>query len=165
MASRRRLYQISEIANGLIDPILARRAGINTMLIGAWEDIAGADFADCTRPERIAWPRRVSEMGDERFEPGSLTIACEGARALFLSHAQDQLIQRVNAFFGFPAIDRIRIVQKPVAAAGSVRKPLPKLAANQQNRLATMLQEVEDPKLKAALERLGTGVIAKAARR
>lgn len=164
MAPRRSLYQISEIANGLIDPILARRAGINTMLIGAWEDIAGPDFADCTRPERIAWPRRVSEMGDG-FEPGALTVACESARALFLSHAQDQLIQRVNAFFGFPAIDRIRIVQKPVAAAGSARKPLPKLAANQQNRLSTMLGGVEDPKLKAALERLGTGVIASAARR
>ena len=33
---RRGIVQISEVANGLIDPLLAKRAGINTMLLGAW---------------------------------------------------------------------------------------------------------------------------------
>ncbi|MBN9054148.1 MAG: DUF721 domain-containing protein, partial [Rhizobiales bacterium] len=62
---RRGVVQISEVANGLIDPVLAKRAGINTMLLGSWEEIAGAEFAECTRPERIAWPRRASEMAGE----------------------------------------------------------------------------------------------------
>jgi hypothetical protein len=44
--------QISEVANGIIDPVLARRAGISTALLGSWDEIAGEDFADCTRPER-----------------------------------------------------------------------------------------------------------------
>ena len=47
----RGVRQISEIANGMLDPILARRAGISTMLLGSWEEIAGPEFADCTRPE------------------------------------------------------------------------------------------------------------------
>ena len=55
---RRGVVQISEVAIGLIDPVLAKRAGINTMLLGSWDEIAGAEFAECTRPERIAWPRR-----------------------------------------------------------------------------------------------------------
>ena len=46
----------------MIDPVLAKRAGINTLLLGSWDEIAGEDFADCTRPEKIAWPRRASEM-------------------------------------------------------------------------------------------------------
>ncbi|WP_099865175.1 DUF721 domain-containing protein [Pararhizobium haloflavum] len=163
---RQRLFQISEITNGLIDPILARRAGINTTLLGSWDEIAGPDFADCTRPEKIAWSRRVSEMDDdEGFVPGTLTIACEGARALFLAHAQDQLIQRVNGFFGYPAIARIRIVQKPVSDQQVRRRKAPRLAENQARRLDTMLTEIEDPKLKAALERLGAGVIAGRARK
>ena len=51
---RKGVVQISEVANGLIDPVLAKRAGINTMLLGSWDEIAGSSFADCTRPERLA---------------------------------------------------------------------------------------------------------------
>lgn len=162
LAQRRNtLFQISEVANGLVDPILARRAGINTMLLEAWEEIAGSDFADCTRPEKIAWARRASEAGEEGgFEPGTLTVACVGARAMFLAHSQDELIHRVNGFFGFHAVGRIRIVQKPVQPPTSRPKAPPKLADNQKRRLDSMLDGIEDDRLKAALARLGAGVIA-----
>src|SRR5580765_3838603 len=72
--------QISEVANGLIDPVLARRAGINTSLLGSWDEIVGEDFADCTRPEKIAWAKRGGNSEDGGYQPGVLTIACEGAR-------------------------------------------------------------------------------------
>lgn len=63
---RKGAKQISELANGLIDPVLARRAGINTALLGSWSEIAGEDFADCTRPEKIAWARGGNETGGFR---------------------------------------------------------------------------------------------------
>ncbi|TPW28683.1 DUF721 domain-containing protein [Pararhizobium mangrovi] len=156
--------QISEIANAMIDPVLAKRAGINTVLLGAWDEIAGADFADCTRPERIRWDRRRREIdpGEGGGEPGVLTVACESARALYLAHATDDLIRRVNVFFGFPAIDRVRIVQKPVSAAPGAalrRARVRPLAEREKVRLDAMLEGVEDDGLRASLERLGRGVI------
>ena len=153
--------QISEIANGMIDPVLAKRAGINTLLLGSWDEIAGEDFADCTRPEKIAWPRRASEMtGEGGYQPGVLTIACEGARALFLTHAQGELIQRINGFFGFPAINQMRIVQKPVSAPPKpYRKPKP-LTGERARHLETLVDGIENDALKAALTRLGTAVLA-----
>lgn len=163
---RQTLFQISDVANGLIDPILAKRAGINTMLLGAWDDIAGPDFAGYTKPEKLAWQRGAGEASDGTgFVPGQLTIACDGARALFLAHAQGELIQRVNGFFGFAAIDRIRIVQKPVSANRPVRRGLPVLAANEQKKLTGLLGEIEDDRLRAALERLGRGVIGRPKKR
>ncbi len=153
--------QISELANRLIDPVLAKKAGISTALIGSWDEIAGADFADCTRPEKITWPRRNGEMAGERggVEPGVLTIACEGARALFLTHAQGELIQRINGFFGYPAIRQIRIVQKPVTPLHKHRpKPRP-LSAAEAAHLTTMTHDIENDHLKAALDRLGRAVI------
>ena len=47
------VVQIAEVANGIMDPVLSKRAGINTALLGSWDEIAGDDFADCTRPEKI----------------------------------------------------------------------------------------------------------------
>ena len=153
--------QIAEAANGIIDPLLAKRAGISSALLAGWDDIVGESFADCTRPEKIAWDRRVSETGNGGgYQPGTLIIACEGARALFLTHAQGDLIGRINSFFGFPAIRQIRIVQKPVSAA-PVRRPLPALRGEAARKLGDMMEGIEDDKLRQAIERLGRGVLAK----
>ncbi len=110
--------QIADVANSLIDPILAKRAGISTALLNAWPEIAGETYAEFSRPEKIAWPKRPGANEDGGFRPGTLTIACEGARVLFLTHAQDELIHRVNGFFGYVAIERIRVVQKPMQPPG-----------------------------------------------
>lgn len=157
--------QIAEIANRLIDPILAKRAGINTLLLASWDEIAGEQFAGCSRPERIRWPRQdgPDETGGG-FSPGVLTIACEGARALFLMHQEAEVIARVNSFFGFRAVSQIRIVQK------AVHVPTRKLAsrpldATEKHRLAGMLAEVEDPRLRQSLERLGAGVMSRRPKR
>ncbi|WP_340160023.1 DciA family protein [uncultured Hoeflea sp.] len=163
--SRKGSLQIAEIANGLIDPILAKRAGINTLLLASWDEIAGEQFADCSRPERIRWPRQdgPDETGGG-FTPGLLTIACEGARALFLMHQEAELISRVNSFFGFRAISQIKIIQKAVHVPE--RKPSARpLDAREKKRLDEMLAEVEDPRLREALERLGTGVLGRKPRR
>ena len=161
----RKTMQIAEIANGLIDPILAKRAGINTLLLASWDEIAGEQFAGCSRPERIRWPRQdgPDETGGG-FTPGLLTIACEGARALFLMHQEAELISRLNSFFGFRAISQIRIVQKAIHIPERKPKARP-LDAKEKNRLAGMLADVEDPKLREALERLGTGVISRRPKR
>jgi hypothetical protein len=157
---RRGAFQIAEAANRLIDPVLQRKAGINTALIGSWDEIAGSDFADCSRPEKITWPRRNADrQGDTGgMEPGVLTIACEGARALFLAHAQGELIQRINGFFGFPAIRQIKIVQKPVNIVAPLRRRLRPLSPSEKSHLAELTDDIESEPLKAALERLGRGV-------
>ena len=157
---RRGAFQIAEAANGLIDPVLQKKAGINTALISVWDEIAGADFADCSRPEKITWPRRNADRQGEAggMEPGVLTIACEGARALFLAHAQGELIQRINGFFGFPAIRQIRIVQKPVVQQRPGRRRLRPLSASEKSHLAALTSEIESEPLKAALDRLGRGI-------
>lgn len=160
---KRGVIQISEVANGLIDPVLAKRAGINTMLLGSWDEIAGSEFAECTRPERISWPRRASEMTGEGggYQSGVLTIACEGARALFLSHQQGEIIQRINGFFGFPAINQVRIVQKPVTPQARHRpRPRP-LTGEAALHLEELVGGIEGEALKAALKRLGTAVLGR----
>ena len=159
---RKGVIQISEVANRIMDPVLAKRAGINTALLGSWDEIVGADFADCTRPEKITWARHGGDAGGDGggYQPGVLTIACEGARALFLTHAQGELIQRINGFFGFPAINQMRIVQKPVSAPPKpYRKPKP-LTGEPARRLETLVDGIENDALKAALTRLGTAVLA-----
>ena len=120
---------------------------------------AGEDFADCTRPEKIAWARGGDETGG--FRPGVLTIACEGARALFLTHAQGELIQRINSFFGFAAVHQIRIVQKPDSQAIRRSRTPPPLKGEAARKLEGMMEGIENDKLRQAIQRLGTAVMGK----
>lgn len=158
--------QIAELTNALMDPIMAKKAGINTMILGVWDEIVGPDFEECSRPEKIIWPRQKGSMQSDPesgggLEPGQLTIACEGSRALFLSHQQSEIIARINSFFGFPAINRIKIIQKAVQKQVKVSKKLRNLQKNERQELNSMLDGMEDDKLKQALTKLGEAVLSK----
>jgi hypothetical protein len=149
---------VSDLATALLDPVLRKRAGMTVGLVQSWDEIVGARLSSATRPERIAWPRRMHE--DDPFEPATLIIACEGAMALRLQHETGEIIGRVNAFLGFQAIGRIKIVQKPVTfATRDVPRPPRPLRPDENARLARTVAAVEDDGLRAALERLGRSVI------
>jgi len=155
---------LADLASKLIEPVIARRAGMTIDLVAAWEELAGPRHAPYTRPERIVWPRRANE--DDPFRPGSLVVACEGPRAIWLQHEAGEIVERVNVFFGFAAIERLRIVQKPVVR---LERPPPAqepvLDAAARRRLDAMLEGVADPALRARLARLGAGVIARERRK
>lgn len=151
---------VSDLAGGVLDPVLRRRAGMTVALLQSWEEIAGPRLAASTRPEKIAWPRRLHE--DDPFEPATLVVACEGAAALRLQHETGEVVSRVNAFLGFAAVGRVRIVQKPVQPAAARSRPVQRpLSEGERARLARTVGGVEDQGLREALERLGRSVIAR----
>ena len=151
--------QISELVSGVLNPLMQQRAGMTMQLVMAWEEIAGHIHADYTRPEKLEWPRQISD--DEPFMPATLCIACESARAIYLQHETGMIIERVNSFFGFNAIDRIKIVQKSVQTTEKPRRrPPTQLDPQQQKRLSDLVNSVEDEKLKQALSKMGKGVFS-----
>jgi len=151
---------VSDLASELLDPVLRRRAGLSIDLVQSWPEIVGERLASRTRPEKISWPRRLHE--DDPFEPATLIIACEGPAALHVQHETGEIIARANAFLGFAAIGRIKIVQKPVSNAKANTKPrLRALSEAERSRVAGLTAGIEDEGLRASLERLGANVIAR----
>lgn len=153
---------VSDVAVGILDPVLRKRAGITIGLVQSWDEIAGPRLASTTRPQKIAWPRRAHE--DDPFEPGTLVVACEGMAALHLQHETGEVIARINAFLGFAAIGRLRIVQKPVAAPQKPRNAPRNLNGDEAARLERLVRGIEDDGLRAALSRLGRSVLGEGSR-
>lgn len=149
---------VSDLATGILEPVLRKRAGISIGLVQSWEEIVGPRLAGTSRPEKIQWPRRMHE--DDPFEPAALVVACQGVAALHLQHQADEIIGRVNAFLGFQAIGRIRIVQKPLTETRR-RAPHPArpLTPLEKTRLEKVVEGVEDDGLRASLERLGATIL------
>ena len=150
---------LGDVTTTILDPVMRKRAGMSMALLQCWDEIAGELLATNTRPERIAWPRRAHE--DDPFEPATLIIACEGAAALRLQHQTAEIISRANAFLGFAAIGRIKIVQKRVTQAMRSDKPsLRTLTDGERARVASSVEPIADDALRASLERLGRSVLA-----
>jgi hypothetical protein len=149
---------VSELTAGILDPVLRKRAGMSIGLVQSWEEIAGPRLADRTRPEKLIWPRRIRE--DDPYEPATLVVACEGAMALRLQHETGEIIARVNAFFGFSAVGRIKIVQKPVAGQTKAAPGSRALSAEEAARVQSYVSNIEDEDLRKSLEELGRSILA-----
>ena len=159
---RTRAKPLSDLMTGVLAETVARRSGMTLDLIAAWDEIAGPDYCECTMPERIRWPRRASD--DDPFQPGMLEVACDSARAIFFQHESNEVLQRVNLFFGFEAVNRLRILQKPVKVATRQHRSMRALTPREEEHLGRMLEGVEDEELRKRLEKLARAVILKQSR-
>jgi hypothetical protein len=125
-------------------------------LIAQWPEIAGERVAQWSEPERIRWPR-VS-AGDRR-EGGTLVIRTVPGRGLDLQHEAPLILERINAFHGYRAIAQIKIIQAPLQRRTRPAPPVLRLDDTVSETLEHQIAPVEDPALKDALRRLGTGVL------
>ncbi|MDD9910765.1 MAG: DciA family protein [Ahrensia sp.] len=154
---RRNARPVGELAAKLIDPVIERRAGMSMDILASWEEIVGEQHAAHTRPQRLDWPR--SRDDETPFEPATLIVACAGPQAVFVQADGDTIISRVNAYFGFNAVSRLKIVQRPTKSAQKAElRPETPLPTHKQERLSDLVSSIDNPALRDALTRLGQGV-------
>jgi hypothetical protein len=95
---------------------------------------------------------------------GTLILRVDPARALDVEYRARQIIDRINAYFGYRAVETLKIVQAPLpktqvsksSPAPSSERPFP---AQQQTASAPALP-ADDP-LAAALARMEKSVLAR----
>lgn len=153
---------VSDLLPQLVDPIYASKGLSSSALIAAWPDLAGSSFVDCTMIETIKWPYQRSN-GDPSYQGGILVIRVDGPKAVYLQHEEQQIIQRVNQFFGFSAITRLKITQGPISRTKKIaRKKLPQLSERQEKKLRDCIGGFDDPNLNEAVLKMGRGVLQRA---
>lgn len=117
-----------------------------------WASIVGPALAAKTLPEALSFPR-------SQRTGATLTIRVSGAMALEVQHMLPLLLERVNGFAGYGAVDRIKLVQAPVtvpnAARAARRKPVSTLQAK---LIDSAIEGIEDETLREALRGLGQGM-------
>lgn len=129
-----------------------RRFGfVQSSVVSRWPEIVGEAHARVCAPESIRFPP------GEKSE-GILQLVVLPAHAPLIQHVIPEIVERVNRFFGYPAVARLAIrhgdvqrVAKP--AAPPSLKPVP-------DSLGDSLRGIADPELKAVLEALAAGVAA-----
>ena len=152
--TRRGMRSVGAALPKLTGKYAGRRAPL-AQLRAVWPDIAGRDIAAQSLPEKLLG---LARGGGQAERPAGLRIRCAGVAALELQHRQSELIGRINAFFGYRAIDRIALVQGPLPAPASTRTPAPPLAPAMRETMRQRAEAVADPDLRAALRRLADAI-------
>lgn len=157
-------------AVGSFVPKLTQKAfekyGFSTAtLLTDWVQIAGADIAGSTVPERLKWPRGAgvsAEAADgEVGRAGAvLVLRVDPARALDIEYRGRQLIERINAYFGYRAVAQLKLIQAPVVPSAGAKAPSESAAARAP---VTQSPAGADP-LASALARLEAGVMGRGRR-
>ena len=137
---------------GEVGGVAFRRFGfVQSAVVTRWPEIVGARYAEACAPESIRFPRGKRDRG-------VLHLVAAGAHAPMLQHVAPQIVERVNRFFGYPAVERVAIrqgaVPPPPRRAAAVERELAPMPA----KLGESLKAVADPELKAVLEALARGV-------
>ena len=129
-----------------------RRFGfVQSSIVSRWAEIVGERYAKVSSPESIKFP------GGKKVG-GALTLLVDGAHAPLIQHLTPMIVERVNRFFGYAAINRIVFRQgKPPAAAAPIERP-PLRAVPKE--MGEGLREIADAELRACLESLAARIAA-----
>ena len=139
-----------------------------------WEKIVGPDLASFTRPEKLKWPRKKDELPEdsEAYDTGSqlapgkihaqgtdqgatLVLRVEGPRAIEIQFYGEQIMDRINAYYGYRAVTDLRILQAPLTAdTKTSQKPVRRKAKPRYQGL----NGIENSDLKQALAQMAGAV-------
>jgi hypothetical protein len=138
---------------------LKRRGPAFATIVAEWANIVGPALAGCTLPEKLGTPPRPPKGVTAPPQAGVLTLRVAGGAAMELQHLAPQLVERINSFAGFKAVDRLRFVQGPMPLASEPPAAPPRpLSAAERRNIGQAVESLADDELKAALFRLGEGL-------
>lgn len=130
-----------------------RRFGfVQSSVVTRWHEIVGERHAQVCMPEAIRFPP------GEKSE-GILQLVVLPAHAPLIQHVIPEIVERVNRFFGYKAVARVKLRQ------GAVKPPYADAARKQTNasppslkpipmELGESLRDIGDPELRTVLESL-----------
>ncbi len=127
-----------------------RRFGfVQSSVVTRWPEIVGERHARICAPESIRFP--PGEKSD-----GILQLVVVPAHAPIITHVIPEIIERVNRFFGYKAVARVKMRQGEVKrpATDKQRPSAPPSLKPIPVELGDSLRDIGDPELRAVLESL-----------
>lgn len=147
------LRNVAPLVGNLTRPLVRKRGFFQAEIILHWGEIIGRDLEEHTMPVRYSPPRGENAGG------GTLTIRVAGPVAIEVQHRMVQIIDRVNTYFGYRAVERIKIMQGDISRPQRQEKNVFKAPEAPIRDVSQVnISQISDPGLREVLTRLGRHV-------
>jgi hypothetical protein len=138
-----------DLVNDIAGVSFKRFGFVQSAIVSRWSEIVGERYATVSTPESVRFPQG-------KKSGGTLTLTVVGAHAPLMQHLTPLIVERVNRFFGYPAVDKIAFRQGRV---DTVKRPVRPEARPIPRELGEGLREIADPGLRACLESLAAKIV------
>jgi hypothetical protein len=147
--TRHGLTTLGQSIDRVSGPVLRRRGFAESAIVTRWDEIVGRPLCDHSRPFRVVFPR-----GERRS--GTLHLTVAGAFAPEVEHLSPQIIERINVYFGYRAVEQLRLHHGRISPRAEARKSAADQtpAAAPDEEVIARINGVGDAGLRSALTRL-----------
>ncbi len=153
------LTSVSRTIMPLAKQLLGAKGMLEMEILSDWTAIVGEELAQYSLPQKISFRK------DERSNGTLELLVLSGAFALEIQHRESQILNKINAYFGYDAVAKLKIIQnscpenflftkKPI---DNVKKNL--VSPEEHNYITEIIKDVDNNELRRHLEILGEAVL------
>ena len=143
-------------------PLTKKLLGANRMievdLLSEWENIVGEEMAAYSLPTGVKFPP------EQKINGVLLVEVPSGAFALELKHKENFVIAKVNSYFGYCAIAKLKIVQTgefEIKEKDNIQDRQKTLVTEkEENYIKELSKDIKNKELQYMLEKLGRMVVS-----
>jgi len=149
---------LSDIVPKITKNIFGKKNLLFGKMLAQWVNIVGQDMSSKTTPLDIKY-LRVKKGGNHAI----LHLGIKGAYATEVSMQKDLLKERLNMFFGYPAIKDIKIIQYSEVMDKKIDETfrLNDISKKEIKAINEIIGEFEENDLKIALRNLGKAIVSR----
>jgi hypothetical protein len=97
--------QLSDLVEGVINPLMDKQNRLRANMILNWNKIFSKDISKKIKFQDV-------KPYNQAINSFMLVVSCERKNFLELTHMKGQLIQNLSVYFGYKAVEKIKIVQE-----------------------------------------------------
>ena len=130
------------------------------LIISKWPQIVGKFFADHSEPDRIT---RITEKLNEFEEPiykQFLHVKVSSAAAVEFQHYKDTILEKINSFFGYKAIEDLRLQQNfiPKTSIKTTNENEMQISNEEKELIINEIETINDEELQKSIVNLGASI-------
>ena len=156
---QRRSYEglapLTKEVQAIAKPILGTRGFAEVDILSSWEDMVGKDLSKGITPEKLTFTANTRTNGTLHVRSAG------GAFAMLFEHQKSRVIERINGFFGYPAISAIKIRQGALKLSIQTQAFKRPLTEREEKELTARGAPIQDPELREQAYRIGKEILLK----
>lgn len=151
--------------NKTVLPLAKQLLGLNGMmeieLLANWSDIVGETLAQYSLPQKIRFNK------NERSNGLIELVVLSGAFALEIKQREKQILEKINTYFGYSAVSKLKIIQNNSPENFLLnKKPIDNVknflvSETEQTYITELVKDIHSDKLRETLNNLGKAVLGK----
>ena len=135
---------------------------IEFIIHSKWPDIVGSYFKIYSEPKNITrLPDYENDLGETIYK-SHLNVNVAPAAALEFQHFKDTIIEKINSYFGYKAINDLRIQQNYLPKDEDFNKNKSKMmpvSLEESELISNEIESLQNNELKDSLMKLGKNIV------